>query len=153
MGTFAQAYGYLYNWFSATAATGLGTTASGEATASICPAGWRLPRGGNIGGLTNDFDILNAIMAGYGSSGGNQNSTYQSAPWDYYANWHPTGVWTGAFAGSRDNSPNFNTTIYNWSSTVNTSDNAYALYVGPTNMNPGGSSSNKRFGYAVRCVI
>ena len=45
-------YGYYYNWYAATAGTGTCSMSSGNATASICPKGWRLPTGGSSGGLT-----------------------------------------------------------------------------------------------------
>ena len=35
--------GYYYNWYAATAGTGTSSMASGDATGSICPKGWRLP--------------------------------------------------------------------------------------------------------------
>ena len=35
--------GYYYNWYAATADTGTASMASGDATGSICPVGWRLP--------------------------------------------------------------------------------------------------------------
>lgn len=38
-----ESYGCFYNWTAATAGTGLSTLLSGDAPASICPAGWVLP--------------------------------------------------------------------------------------------------------------
>ena len=35
--------GYYYSWYAATAGTGTASMASGDATGSICPKGWRLP--------------------------------------------------------------------------------------------------------------
>ena len=47
-------YGTYYNWYAATASSGTYELASGNATSSICPKGWRLP----TGGLGGEFDML-----------------------------------------------------------------------------------------------
>ena len=44
-------YGCWYNWYTATAGTGVRNTASGNVETSICPAGWTLPTGGSSGQL------------------------------------------------------------------------------------------------------
>lgn len=113
----ATNYGYLYNWCATMAGTLAGnysckpadaypTDLSGNAAntpeydpannASICPANWRLPRGGNIGDPTNEFSQLNAKMAGFAN---NQDSTYQGDPYRHFANWQPTGAFKGSFSG------------------------------------------------------
>ena len=55
--------GCYYNWFTATAGTGKGagddaTPANTDATSSICPKGWYLPKGGTAASGSNDFQNL-----------------------------------------------------------------------------------------------
>ncbi|MDR1032588.1 MAG: fibrobacter succinogenes major paralogous domain-containing protein, partial [Candidatus Nomurabacteria bacterium] len=69
-GAGATNYGYLYNWPAVTAGESM-TTMPGDDTKnnlapnSICPKGWRLPVGGEVFEVSNEFDQLNAAMAGY----------------------------------------------------------------------------------------
>ena len=49
-------YGAYYNWYTATAGTGTYEMASGNATASVCPKGWRLPTGGSGGEFQTLYD-------------------------------------------------------------------------------------------------
>ena len=59
----SQYVGNYYNWYTATAGSGTQTIASGNATHSICPKGWRLP-------LSSDFTVLtNALGAGNNAAG------------------------------------------------------------------------------------
>ena len=65
-------YGNYYNWYTATAGTGLGTMSSVSATDltnaenSICPKGWGLPYGGQ--NPTKSFYALDIIMGGTGAN-------------------------------------------------------------------------------------
>ena len=133
--------GYLYNWYAATAGTGVyGTSAGVNATASICPKGWKLPTGGSGGNFAN-LDIA------YGGSGSNridadQRNKFMAAP----LNFNYTGYRDG---GSVYYPSDF--ALY-WSSTANSEVNAYHL-----GFNSGGGfypqvNDYKYFGYAVRCV-
>ena len=72
-------YGNSYNWPAAVANTNKTTTSSWSSSTSICPAGWRIPRGGdksNISINQNDFWIL-VISANNGVVPANYNDTYQ----------------------------------------------------------------------------
>ena len=100
-----ESAGNYYNWYAATAGTGTSTLANTEATASICPKGWRLPS--NTGrksfqnlivtsyGLANNStgsvalrgDPLNFVLAGRYSS----NMSYQGSAGVY---------WTSLAAGA-----------------------------------------------------
>jgi uncharacterized protein (TIGR02145 family) len=102
-------YGYLYNWSAATAGESM-TSMPGDGTNgdvapnSICPRNWRLPQGGDYGAFdpNNEFDQLNAKMAGYPD---NQDPTYQSFQSSnyndpqFYDNWQFDGAFRGVFAG------------------------------------------------------
>ena len=65
-------YGNYYNWYTATAGTGLGTMSSTSAssltnaTDSICPKGWRLPDGGTS--ATKSWYALDVALGGTGQS-------------------------------------------------------------------------------------
>ncbi len=56
-------YGNLYNWYTATAGTGLSTKAK-DATQDICPKGWRLPDGGQS--EAGSFYELDIALGGTG---------------------------------------------------------------------------------------
>ena len=66
-------YGNYYNWYAATAGTGLGTMSSASATdltnaaESICPKGWRLPDGGAVEN-SKSFYTLNKALGGTGAN-------------------------------------------------------------------------------------
>jgi uncharacterized protein (TIGR02145 family) len=96
-------YGYLYNWCAAKAGLSdsctpylIYPTPSGV---DICPVGWRLPIGGEIGDPSNEFDVLNAKMAGYDDNGAiYQSEFYYSRP-ELFVNWQFEGPFRGVFAG------------------------------------------------------
>ena len=96
-------YGYLYNWSAVTAGetrTSHDETA-GDAPYSICPANWRLPKGGydtNTGNPspTNEFNELSAKMAGFTNG---QDVTYLNNYWDYYQAWQYNGPFKSTFSG------------------------------------------------------
>jgi uncharacterized protein (TIGR02145 family) len=109
----ATFYGYLYNWSAATAGESRTTIAEGKghnnAENSICPASWHLPTMiddslGTISDRTtqvygnpyNDFSYLTAKMAGFSN---NQDPTYLSNYWNYYAGWQHSGAFRGVFSG------------------------------------------------------
>jgi uncharacterized protein (TIGR02145 family) len=101
-------FGFVYNWCAATA-DGLSSggsdtcTADGDypesATGDICPASWRLPRGGDesLPTTDNEIDMLNARMAGFAD---NLDSDYQFNNRTYYPNWQFDGPFKGVFAYS-----------------------------------------------------
>jgi uncharacterized protein (TIGR02145 family) len=98
--------GYLYNWNSTTVEMGRKNVK--ETNDSICPKGWRLPKGG----IDGDFEMLNYAEGGDGSE------------W-----WIPTKGWEGVFSGygssASGGNPSFNDQEYHaffWSSTARVSD-------------------------------
>jgi uncharacterized protein (TIGR02145 family) len=145
--------GYLYNWAAATEGTGVSSTI-GDATSSICPINFRLPRGGNVKNVNNDFDQLNATMAGYTS---NQDSGYTTSNYyTYYTNWSPTGPWQGVFADFYGGMPgggihNASRGAYYWSSTAYDTYNVSGLEL-YSSFNPN-YSLYKINGYAIRCLM
>ena len=69
-----SSYGVYYNWYTATAGTGVSTMVSASnadltnATESICPKGWELPYGG-----ANPTKSFYALDIAYGGTGANRN--------------------------------------------------------------------------------
>jgi uncharacterized protein (TIGR02145 family) len=109
--------GYLYNWSAATAGE-TSTSMPGDGTNgdiapnSICPKNWRLPKVDNYGiafDPSNDFDQLNAKMAGFLD---NQDVNYQAyyggdgytgfTDQQFYNNWQFSGPFRGVDVGFRD---------------------------------------------------
>lgn len=56
---YGPSYGYLYNYAAASAGTISGTSASGDATESICPKGWKLPSQTEYNALLSAYEVTN----------------------------------------------------------------------------------------------
>ena len=122
--------GGFYTWRAATAGTGTYalSTNGHNTTVSICPKGWRLPTGGNGGefeALNNRYSSISDLMAN--------------------ANFALSGFLGG---GSRADQGSGG---FYWSSTVNSSDYAYYLYLNTSNAYPA-HYSHKYNGFSVRCI-
>ena len=137
-------YGYLYNWCAAmgaqnggskpnTSACANATTPAPNTTASICPAGWRLPTGEPT---TGDFTLLNnAVNSGSTTTDAGLRSEWLA---------QRSGYWLNGF--------DYQSSVgRHWSSTQYSATSAYYLYFSGSNINPS-VSSYKSSGYAVRCV-
>ena len=124
--------GGFYSWYTATAGTGTTSlsTQYQNTTVSICPKGWRLPTGGNS---TSDFNIL---YSSYNSS-----SALRSSP----VNFTLSGYVNSGSRNHQDFYGNY------WSSTVCSSDYAYNLSLGASNVYPA-DYGYKYNGLSVRCV-
>ena len=140
--------GNYYNWSAAIASNGSGsltTTTRSDISKnpqnSICPKGWRLPTISNMAyttaNSTNEFGRLNQLYNG----GGSTDPKLISNP-----------LWF-VRSGFVDNGSLVNSgfeALY-WSSTVNSSNNAYNLNFTATNVNPA-NNNNRNNGRSVRCV-
>ena len=132
-------YGYLYNWCAAmggqdTAACANATTPAPVPTTNICPAGWRLPTGGNGG----EFQAMNnTVYAGKTDS----DSSIIGAPGLFQR----SGNWSNGFNNQGSNG-------FYWSSTQYSATNALYLYFSSTGVSPAGNVIGKTYGLAVRCV-
>lgn len=124
-------YGAYYNWYTATAGTGVAslTTENEVAESSICPKGWRLPTGGNRIGEV--YELLNGLGT----------STVMAAPYGM--------VYGGDIrSGAVDASGAYG---YLWSSTARSDERACSFSVTYAGINT--SDNNYRYyGRAVRCV-
>ena len=120
-----------YNRYTATAGTGTTSlTIQGKnATASICPKGWRLTTGGNGG-------EFKALYNNYNSS-----SVLRSNP----VNLTLFGYVYGSSRYVQGSSGHY------WSSTVHSDYVAYLLYLNTSNVDPV-NSDGKLNGFSVRCI-
>ena len=121
----------LYNWYTATAGTGTLALSTDDqnTTASICPKGWRLPTGGNNG----EFQ---ALYNNYNSS-----SALRSNPVNFTLH-DLVGLSSHDNQGSNG---------YYWSSTVDSSSDAYDLYLDTSDVYPA-DYGFKYLGFSVRCI-
>lgn len=127
-------YGVMYNWYTASAGNGTYNTSSGNVAGDICPAGWRLPTGGQSG----EFVALNSLA--------NNDSTVSDAGLvKFPENFIYSGDYNYDTPGGRNSYGRF------WSATPNGSLNAYRLGIVAGGATPTGSY-NKWDAFAVRCI-
>lgn len=129
-------YGGYYSWHAATAGTGTQSMSSGDATSSICPKGWRLPKGGSSG----DFQALVTALGGDTSSAGSTALQNPDGP-----NFVLAGYYYNGSPYSRGSNG------YYWSSTAYAANYAYNLSFSSSGVDPT-SGSLKYDGYSVRCI-
>ena len=136
-------YGNLYNWYAATAGTGTSGMTNANATADICPKGWRLPDGGSS--TDKSFKSLDIAMGGTGAnrSDSTQRDKYRATPYLFpYSGFYyggPLGQGSYGFWWSR--------------SAYTSSSDAYGFA-----LNSGGGVypqyyDSKLNGFSVRCVL
>ena len=155
-------YGNYYNWYSATAGRGTYSfsTNNNSVAGDLCPAGWHLPKGGNKSNeANNEFWAL--VVDGI--NGGTKPANYDSSTTPYYTgtpegtdasnalrafpnNYLYSGFVSGGSVGNRGSVGNF------WSSTANSSNYAYYLYLSSSYVYPGTGDNYKYNGRTVRCV-
>lgn len=141
-------YGYLYNWFAATAGESR-TTMPGDGTNddvapySICPANWRLPTGGSGG----EFSTLDIAWGGTGE--GSWDGEPNIAQWNYNGAFKGvfSGYWIGEFDGQGDYG-----VFWSASAVSGNADYAFYAYFGADEVNP--AVGNARVaGFSVRCLL
>ena len=163
-------YGNYYNWYSATAGRGtygFGTN-NNSVAGDLCPAGWRLPKGGQTTvNTTADFYVLGKSLMK--DSGGNsiEPNLDASNGYGYYDETpinadgdtaikafrkYPNNfVYSGSVYGGSVNYRG--TKVFYWSSTTaNISSNAYFMSFNNSNVYPGTNGSYKHSGRSIRCV-
>ncbi|MBQ6313818.1 hypothetical protein IJI29_03140 [Candidatus Saccharibacteria bacterium] len=141
--------GNYYNWYSATAGTGTGSMLSGNATGSICPAGWHLPTGYTNG----EFSALDVAMGGTGEWQDNDETATNR--WRTYpANYVLSGD-VFSLSGLEDRGVVSDV----WSSTVPALNPAViatlylSLYPSWYFVSPVGFATPRSVGSSVRCVF
>ena len=133
-------YGNLYNWYTATAGTGLSsmTTNGQEASSSICPKGWKLPPNSGTGSYV---DLVTAAGIGSNSAG---STKIRSMPYSFA----DAG---GYYTDPGRNGLNYqgNSGIY-WSRTaIDVGTYVFNFYSGYVATQVSGGQ--KFFGYSIRC--
>ena len=129
--------GNYYQWNAATAGTGASVTSNGDnASSSICPKGWKLPANGSstgsFGGLTSAYSIS--------SNSAGATALTKSPLYFIPAGYVLSGSLGGAGYGGRY-----------WSSTADSSNDAYSLGFVSSSVSPS-SSSYRCDGQSVRCL-
>ncbi len=153
--------GYLYNWYAATAGTGIynESTNGNQVTGDICPANFRLPSGSSgIGGPTTngayiteaDFPVLSGSMASGSLAGGTPTDNTSTQ-----AGWQPSGAWSGTLSGAwLDAGLSYQGTHgHFWSSTASSATTVRILRFRSGDLSPGNGAELKRNGFAVRCLV
>ncbi len=155
-------YGNYYNWYSATAGNGKFSTSTNNSTVAgdICPTGWTLPEGGdrtNMAAEKNNFYKLGLSLglsapANYNSQttpywiGSPEGPNASTAFRIYPNNFLYSGYVNGSSVGYRGSYGNY------WSKSAKSSSNAYFLSFSSTVVGPSGYSSDKNYGFSVRCL-
>ena len=144
----AYGYGNGYNWYSATAGNGgLNITANNASVSGdICPANWKLPKGGNASNVSvSDFYILDEASTGTNPDAEGYDGATASNLMRSYPNNYVLDGWNGNYRGE---------TGYLWSATNLDYGNVYrdnvqlnALYYGRSTHN-----AFKFLMHGVRCV-
>ena len=124
-------YGNYYNWAAATAGT---NPSSGDASASICPKGWKLPKN------SGDYSWYYLYNTGYSGNQANFRTATNTG----------TGYWSGYYyAGSLGNAGSDGAW---WSRTAFSGNGAYYLSTDSSSVGP--QNTNAKFtGFSVRCVL
>ena len=135
-----ESAGNYYNWYAATAGTGTSSMTSSDATASICPKGWRLPPNSTA---SKSYYYLITTTYGLASSAAGSTSLRAdplnfnlSGDYDYSS---------GAMGGQGSGGVYWSSTAYS-SATV-----AYNLYFNTSYIYPQ-NYGYKGHGFSVRCV-
>ena len=153
-------YGNYYTWSAAIADTTHYPTNNQSVTStSICPTGWRLPKGGNKSNEANN-DYWALVVTGI--NGGINPSNYDSETRPYYTS-SPEGpsisnalraypnniIYSGyAEGGSVENRGSGGG---HWSSTAVSTTNAYSIVFYSNYVYTGTGSNSKYFGRTIRC--
>jgi len=128
-------YGGMYNWYTATAGNGTYSKSSGSVSGDICPAGWRLPTGGDSG----EYKALNTAINGGKTNDGKVLLSFPN-------NFVMSGDYNNTTTGGRG------TYTRLWSATATNNKNAYRMGITPTEVTPV-KNWGKWDGFAVRCVV
>ncbi len=158
-------YGNYYNWYSATAGNGTYsfTIDNNPVTGDLCPAGWRLPKGGQttVNTTADYYVLIKTLMSGtepnynntngyggyYGTVDGvDLGATASNSLRAYPNNFVYSGNWRGAQVGFRSSRG------YYWSSSNDVAYTAYSLILRSSTVGPGNNGSTMYDGYSVRCV-
>ena len=131
-------YGVMYNWYTASAGNGDLAMDTGDVAGDICPAGWRLPTGGN----NSEYASLNRLA-------NNNSSTDTAGLLKFPDNFILSGDYNYNAPGGRNSFSRF------WSATPDGSQKAFRLginYGAASNAVTPAGSWGKWDAFAVRCI-
>ena len=148
-GTGSTNYGYLYNWPAATAGETTSSITTGNAPHSICPAGWRLPTGGDYNSGEGEFADLDRAFGGTGTS--SWNSEANIAKWNYGG--PLKGVLSGNWGGGGFDVYGYYGYLWSKSADPAWSGSAFSAEFGADGVSPGGGSYYRGYGFGVRCLL
>ncbi|MBQ1298477.1 hypothetical protein IIY24_01380, partial [Candidatus Saccharibacteria bacterium] len=154
-------YGNYYTWHSAIVDTTVYASNNTSVNTSLCPTGWRLPKGGNKSNEANN-EFWRLIVNGI--NGGVKPANYDSSTTPYYDGvveagpvdkkiraWPNNFLYSGGVGNSSINSRG-SYGIY-WSATACGSSGANSLDFYGSRVYPGANFFNKYFGSTLRCLI
>ena len=127
-------YGTMYNWYTVTAGNGNYAMSSGNVSGDICPAGWRLPTGGNSGEYKALYNASTKI-----------NTYIDSGLTKYPANFIYAGDYNSGSPGGRYYRGRY------WSASA-VSEKAYRLGFTTQNDVSPSNAWNKWVGFPARCI-
>ena len=155
-------YGNYYSWHAAIADTSYYQTEASPSTTSLCPTGWRLPRGGSKSNETSN-DYWNLVVNGINN--GVLPSNYDSTIVPTYGSNDPIStirsvrqypnnfVLSGSFSGSSSGPSSRGSIGEYWSSTARTLVTSSWQYdLSDSYVRPGDVSSEKYFAMSIRCI-
>lgn len=167
LGDKTYGYGNYYTWSAAVANTSVYTTANTSLSTSICPAGWRLPKGGFKNNEANN-EVWKLFVTGLNS--GTKPANYSSTTMPFYTGTsevsnlyrvlrtYPNNfVLSGVYRGSAIDGAGYEG-LY-WTSTVvgpsSLGNVVYAFYmrVSENEITPGTRGNKKFLGFPIRCII
>lgn len=135
-----ESAGNFYNWYAATAGTGTTAMTSGDANASLCAKGWRLPAN------TGDRSFVNLFTNGYGYTDlltEQAGTAFRSDPFNFILgggyNWKD--MWMD----------HTEEVAFYWMSTAYDSTNAHRLSSRVEYIKPNGYY-HKGYGFPIRCI-
>ncbi len=143
-------YGAYYSWYTATAGTGTQAMASGDASSSICPKGWRLPKG-TPGTDTNEFAAAAGLTGADIATGSNHWGNLSNPSFTNNALTVNGVTWPAAGYYYNNTADRVGSGGYYWSSTAYSNNNTYRLYFDSSYFGPANNNS-KTNGSSVRCV-
>ena len=134
-------YGTVYNYCATTAGTICTQYNYIDATYDICPAGWRLPKGGDTSGTTNEFNNL------YTNLSYNTNAKLRAPVSEDGAAF----ARAGSYGSDRLSYQGFDGRY--WSSTRSSSQYMSGLYIGASSVSPNATTSNRYDTHSIRCIL
>ena len=155
-------YGNYYTWAAAIAdTTRYSTDDQSIENTSLCPAGWRLPKGGRKSNEANsEFWALIVIGLNNGVNPANYNSqsypyytgTTEARPVSNVLRSYPNNLlYSGEFSGLMSNARSAFGEY--WSSTSSSDNGSYSLHVDNSSVYPGSKYESKYRGISIRCLI